>query len=623
MAKKLNTKIDAPPPIAEATPVSDSLKRPGLKTRKGNHGKVVSKPDMPASCRTSAQVKEDADRDEAAANEQQKEKRKKITMKIQWTLISQVWMNHLDASDTSDDDAIEDSQNEENIRCQSQGKRCHVKKNHITCADITAARFMPTASNTTADNTAGKKHKGDKCDPPLPAAKKAKPSGPQFNGLNPGFSDPSVTAKKPKKKHTKRCSTTSEVTDKPMSTFGRIGDDETVEGERKSLKDQQKGKEKGKTKASGLVAHSGACKWLFEHLPQVADGSKSVQKLFTSQVVPQVLALLGTLLNPWDNPSLPEVQCIVTNVYKNESEEYVVRLDGVWWGLLGYRFSDWRNKLADGGEKAVQAMIKDNLQYDTKEKVAKLVEWLLTPLRDSRSPAFHWRGWRKQKIWLSFMVERYIEPFGQGLFQHAMIMRTLVTHFTMLGEYADFDLLNVLLLVPFFSPCKRYEFSFIFPTLLTAYYSTGPSSTGKYVKNPKDVTTFFSAVQWNETSKLINGVVTRVCIATSWIVTIKNFKPEHWDKISSYVLEWLYGDDSILKGKPTASKTSSSAGSVADEEEEFIVQSAGEESSGDDDEGSGSGSGSGSDSGSGSGDNRVGSVPPCIFSISSKYDHLS
>ncbi|KAJ6540954.1 hypothetical protein B0H10DRAFT_2137868 [Mycena sp. CBHHK59/15] len=179
---------------------------------------------------------------------------------------------------------------------------------------------------------------------------------------------------------------------------------------------------------------NGNAKWTLKDLPL------GTSEEFTNEVVPLARELVGTL-PPWVGLTVKQVQGIVDRVYGEGVHE--VTPESAWFGLLGYRLSDWRSGIGSQAVKAIETLIESYAPGDSDDEseetdailpvgssavpaadsaanstpaaepdtgangspmvfsfktpagIAAFVQWALQPHADSESGtmAFHWKIW--------------------------------------------------------------------------------------------------------------------------------------------------------------------------------------------------------------------------------------
>ncbi|KAJ7166622.1 hypothetical protein C8R46DRAFT_899575, partial [Mycena filopes] len=275
----------------------------------------------------------------------------------------------------------------------------------------------------------------------------------------------------------------------------------------------------------------GSDKWRLEHLPA---GTASE---FTDEVVPLARELAGTLA-PWVGLSVKQVQELVDRVYGDGVHE--VTADGPWFGLIGYRLSDWRAGLASRGVKGINTMIEAYCESDEEDQddleppIAAFVAWALGVHEGSGTMAFHWKSWvdsgKKKK----------------GFFQSDLILYVFAYHLASLatipGAYGRLEAEPIGALLLSVQAVQR----------ALQFYRTG-----EYI-NSKKTTDHFRIDQWGDTTTQVGRRTQLVRRATKFMATVEKWDAARWTEIKVAAQEWVE-EPSRRRGQ-TTSRSGSEAG---------------------------------------------------------------
>ncbi|KAJ6600852.1 hypothetical protein B0H10DRAFT_2441025 [Mycena sp. CBHHK59/15] len=327
-----------------------------------------------------------------------------------------------------------------------------------------------------------------------------------------------------------------------------------------------------------------ARKWTLEHLPRGTAAE------FTTHVVPLARELLGTM-EPWASLTVPQIQGIVNRVYKQgkvEGEEeprpivHEVSEDGAWWGLLGYRFTDWRSGFASQAAKAMEALIRTHeaddsdsesseeepavpagsdgqtavsdapakprpFKFDTPGGIADFVEWALQVHDGNGTSAFHWKQWGDGKEKKGFLLSY-------------LIVYTYSHHLTVLDGIPD-----------------EYKRSSDPPygALLLAAQAVERNlqfwKTGKYTV-PTGLLGQFSFDNWGDIRTRESKTKTKLTRrATKFLHVLKKWDETRWEELREEATQW----QERKKRTASSSRGTSEAEDMeeTEEEEELVVMS--------------------------------------------------
>ncbi|KAJ7703752.1 hypothetical protein B0H16DRAFT_1747884 [Mycena metata] len=257
--------------------------------------------------------------------------------------------------------------------------------------------------------------------------------------------------------------------------------------------------------------------------------------------------LVGTL-PPWMPLTLKHVQGLVDKVYG--VGVYKVIEKSAWFGLLGYRLTDWRAAFGTRGIKSMEVLIEscededdedeelaapsDNalpaegttdstptastsaegsaapkiakLDLSTKEGVAAFVAWALQPHESGTMP-FHWKSWGdgvdKKGFFLSHLI---VYVFAGHLASLALIP----------GSYGRLEAKPIGALLLSVQAVQRALQFF---------------KTGEYINRGKTAD-HFSIDNWGDTKVAVGSNKTKlVRRATKFMATVQGWDPDRWNEL--------------------------------------------------------------------------------------------
>ncbi|KAG6809099.1 hypothetical protein H0H92_001622 [Tricholoma furcatifolium] len=196
----------------------------------------------------------------------------------------------------------------------------------------------------------------------------------------------------------------------PVQYGGPVPDNETGDAERATL-----GLEKVKMNSMIKVEHTltvlpatkkqirgGANKWTHDHLP------RGTVEAFKTYVV-RLARIQAGAMEPWAGLTTVQIQGIVDQVYG--VDEYEVKENDVWCGLIGYRLHDWRSSFGQNGIKTVTKLIEDNTEVlNSQTAIAEAINEYLTIPKGQKSAPFQWQefngGTAKKGLLQSHLILR-------------------------------------------------------------------------------------------------------------------------------------------------------------------------------------------------------------------------
>ncbi|KAF7334119.1 hypothetical protein MVEN_02317700 [Mycena venus] len=159
--------------------------------------------------------------------------------------------------------------------------------------------------------------------------------------------------------------------DDAMARYGGFVDDD--DGEKVQTVVAAGGKNRGLPSTSSVAVsrpivvkfvskkeqRGGKNKWQESDLPSAARDRFKIVLLLMKE-------LHGTSENFWHNPTVAQVQSVVSRVFGDG--KYLVVKDGVWYDLISYRLSNYRRKLAVWALTTMQYIIRDAHKRKTKKE---------------------------------------------------------------------------------------------------------------------------------------------------------------------------------------------------------------------------------------------------------------
>ncbi|KAJ7115097.1 hypothetical protein C8R43DRAFT_1242445 [Mycena crocata] len=435
-------------------------------------------------------------------------------------------------SDSSEDESADDSDDDDKPKKKSKSKKPPATQR----ADIAAARQTKDSTGTPSIEQATSKNKTRE------SSKKSRPKQPKKkSGIN--------------KDAVKRAASGPAPEDDSMVAMGGPAmDDDTGE----AVERPKKGK-KAVGMPSALIAvtsiaskpltkkavRGGALKWTLKDLPPGTAAE------FSDELVPRARELAGTL-NPWLSLTLKQVRELVDDVFGKD--KYEVTKNGVWFGLVTYRVTDWRsgigfraiegfeniianyeppaannNQAVEGGppgdaEEPSDAPAAANamdttateaagdtagFRLDTPEGVRDCVKFALQLDAEGHTRAYQWQDWGDG-------IEK------KGFLQTELIAYTYAYHLGWLaaipGGYKKLEARPVGALLLCVQAVQR---------ALQFWRS------GEYVHNPKDKKQHFSIDNWGDwIERKPTGDLTHRR-ATKFLSSVKMWEADQWDTLEA------------------------------------------------------------------------------------------
>ncbi|KAJ7255000.1 hypothetical protein B0H12DRAFT_1233262 [Mycena haematopus] len=342
----------------------------------------------------------------------------------------------------------------------------------------------------------------------------------------------------------------------------------------------------------------GAAKWGLKHLPHGTSDE------FTSEVVPLVRDLAGTL-PPWTNPNIEQLQRIVDQVFPDS--KYTVTKTSPWYGLIGYRLNDWRNKFATQALQALELLIEgsntkanagdeieedlsdsdnqdgpddatlpaenelepnadeavltaDNADkadpepaprkftFDTPEGIAEFVEWALQSHKNG-TKAYQWKTWGNG-------VDK------KGFLQSHLICYTFACH------------LSCIAAVPGgYKASKAPPVGALLLSMQAVERALQLWKTGEYI-NPHNTSSHFSVENWGDYAGAADkksGARPLVLRATRYLKSVTNWGKERWEEVTTASAKFVVAAGGRKGGASSRSGSDASDGELVPEEDIIIV----------------------------------------------------
>ncbi|KAJ7215499.1 hypothetical protein GGX14DRAFT_608455 [Mycena pura] len=551
--------------------------RPGLQTRGKNNRKVLEKAGLiPTQRRTHAEVeasKADAQAKDAAAAQEQQDKllrlaqieddlamqdqvsspaggRKAVQRRKQATASSREFHPEED----NDDDSVvsqeyqPDSDNSNNESGNEGDENDARPKKIVRRDDVEGFRKTKDKAGDRAKsaptNTADKKRKGAQ-ERDIPA-KKAKSS--KKGGLVPSAVRSRATSSASSN------FAMGEVDDEDsLVKYGGPAMDDDKNEEVEAPRQQKKGLPKSEYLAiapakplTATAIRGGSRKWTLNHLaPGTAD-------LFSRHLVP--LAREEVATKPaWKRLSVLDVQNLVDIVYGEG--QHAVTEKSAWYGLIGYRISDWQGGFASLAKIAVHTMMTPPLSKDeqdvrnaslvddsaldkdatgtageeaadgdvdetppfdftTKAGRAEFVAWALQKHmkhgKETGTQAFQWRMWNDGLKRSGFMMSY---PIVYTFSHHLQTLREVPDQYPSSG----FNRPPYGALI-YSSQAVQRELEFW--------------ASGDYVApDPKDKDKQFSSDNWGDYRTKVNGIVTEHRRASKYLGPLEKWGEDKWNEL--------------------------------------------------------------------------------------------